>query len=221
MEGFIFSEGERHLASCLITTNIASYQADDYLSSYTYRAYLTQSPSILQVRLSQQENEWVLATSSVWISAGLMQVRLQFDQSMNQTGPLAVYLDPQGEGAGQGAVIIVPSSGSWSETVYPDDTWAGSVMIPENSSETWDGLAELSIFGAENFWGEPLEESRQFTLFIDTQIPNTVTNPVACFINEVATIYWDRSLETDILGYNLYGAPGGNDPLVDSPGSVE
>lgn len=142
-----------------------------------------------------------------------MQVCLQFDQSMNQSSSFDIYLDAQGAGVGEGAVYIQPASTPWAETEYASDTWTGTIMIPEDDSENWDGVAKMYISGPENFWLESMEGNQQFDIFIDTQMPITVTNPAVCFIEEIAAVSWDKSLEADILGYNLYGAPAENDPL--------
>jgi len=213
--GLSFFEAEKDLSCCLIISNIASYQSDDYLSSYKYRAYRTKSPSLEpeKIKLIQHGKEWLFGSELIWIRGGLMQVCLQFDQSMNQSSLFDIYLDPQGAGVGEGAVSIQPASTPWSETENPSDTWIGTILIPEDDSENWDGVAKMYISGPENFWLEPMEGSQQFDIFIDTQIPITITNPAVCFIGEIAALSWDKSLEADILGYNLYGAPGGNDPL--------
>ena len=128
--GSSFYEAEKDLSCCLIISNTASYQSDEYLSSYKYRAYRTKSPSLEEIKLIHQGNEWHPGEGPIWIRAGLMQVCLQFDQSMNQASSFAVYLDPQGAGVGEGAVTIQPVSTPWSETANPADTWTGTILIP-------------------------------------------------------------------------------------------
>ncbi|GAH41184.1 unnamed protein product, partial [marine sediment metagenome] len=172
-----FFEAEKDLSCCLIISNIARYQTNDYLSSYKYRAYRTKSPSLEsgKINLIQHGNEWHPGGEPIWIRAGFMQVCLQFDQSMNQSSSFDIYLDPQGAGAGEGAVYIQPISTPWSETENPSDTWTGTIMIPADDSENWDGVAKMYISGPENFWLEPMEGNQQFDIFIDTQMPITVT----------------------------------------------
>ena len=171
----------------MIVSNTARYQSDEYRSFYKYRAYRTRSPSLTdeKITLTQRGNEWHPGGEHIWIRAGVLEVCLQFDQSIDQASSFEIYLDPQGAGAGERPVTIEPLSNPWSESNYPADTWTGTIVIPEDGSENWDGVATISISGAENFWLEPMEGSRQFEIFIDTQVPLTVTNPSVCFIEHL------------------------------------
>lgn len=111
---FVLTEADgQDLESCLIVSNLSSYQDSNYISYYECRAYLTRSPSVFQVKLIQADNEWTLKgpaadkenhrgissiennqarESAPLIRAGWLRVIIQFDQSMDEQSALSPIL---------------------------------------------------------------------------------------------------------------------------------
>lgn len=185
----VINEGGRDLSSCFILTNIAQYREDDYLSTYSFRVYKTQPPSIVRVRVWQGKHGMVVAEDTMALQPGAVQVQIQFDQVMSKEQPVQVLIDPQGEGSGSGPSSFLPGSAPWSTTQYPNDTWVGEMLIPKAKWQEWDGQAQVQILKAHNAWGESLLKTKSLYLRIETRSSWLATDDHLCFVSQLSFFY--------------------------------
>ncbi|MEW5804240.1 MAG: hypothetical protein AB1847_19265 [bacterium] len=172
---------------------------------------------------SEDGNACVNDGSAAPVKAGWLQVVVQFDQSMSGSdqpsdetvwrgkidrNQLSVCLHLQDAAAQREAIPVQPAASPWSETLYPSDTWTGTVLIPAGRSDQWDGLARVSISGGENFLQEVMDKDERFSFMIVTHTPQTVkiSSQDTCFIAGNAKICWESVPEPDLAGYRIYAA---------------
>ncbi len=130
-------------------------------------------------------------TPPPYIGVGDFQVQIDFNEDMNTAVKPSLGLKPANGSE------IVSTNGVWTAS----RTYVANIAIPTGQSSTWDGVAALRLFGAQDEAGNPMTEQTLPNAFsVDTAPPTTTMESMdTLYISSNTTTIYLKGTAQDTL----------------------